>query len=402
MFDKIKGKLKSVFSKSEKIFDEEKDNKENVHESVDIPVLDNELEQDVQVDDIKSEEVVIENNDIVQKSNDKTKKKGFLESIFKKKDEKVDENDTEKLSEEVVLDNKEPLAKQDTGFSLIKKNIKNSDFDKIWIDLEIFLLEINIAYDIVQKIRDELEKVVVGNSFNRFSLNEKIKQVMISETYKVLKSRESDMLVLLKKIKEEGNVAKILIVGVNGTGKTTTIAKIVHLLKENNLSVVVSASDTFRAGAIDQLEEHSKKLGFKMIKHQMGSDPAAVAYDTVEHARSKKIDVVIVDTAGRMPNNANLMNELFKVHRILNPDINLFIGDSVSGNDLIDQIELFDKIVNISGIILTKVDTDEKPGSVVSAAYSIKKPIYYLGNGQGYSDLVKFDAQEISNKLFDD
>ena len=164
---------------------------------------------------------------------------------------------------------------------------------------------------------------------------------------------------------------------------------------------MVAAADTFRAAAVEQLSEHSKKLDFKLIQHKGGSDPAAVAFDAIEHAKAKKLDIVLIDTAGRMPNNTNLMSELQKIKRISNSQMTIFIGDSISGNDLIEQIELFDKAIKIDGIILTKVDTDEKPGSIVTTAYSIEKPIYFLGTGQTYDDLIEFDSIVIAKKLFE-
>ena len=284
---------------------------------------------------------------------------------------------------------------------LKSKRITEDDFDRIWLELELFLLEINIAYDVVEKIGQRLKEELVDNSFNRFKLSQKIRSVLEEEVETILKDREGDFLEKLNEVRKKESPVKILILGVNGTGKTTTIAKIVNFLKENGLSVVVAASDTFRAAAVEQLEEHSKNLGFRLILHKEGSDPAAVAYDAIEHAKAKEIDVVLIDTAGRMPNNSNLMMELQKIRRVSNSQMAVFIGDSISGNDLTEQIDLFDKGVGIDGIILTKVDTDEKPGSIVTTAYSIDRPIYFLGNGQSYEDLVKFDAKVIARQLFD-
>lgn len=284
---------------------------------------------------------------------------------------------------------------------LASKKLSDDDFNRIWIELEIFLLEINIAYEIVQNIEKHLKECIIGESFDRFSLAKRIREVMVEEVEGVLKKRESDLIDKIKEINDSGEIARILVLGVNGTGKTTTIAKFVHLLKKNDISCVVAAADTFRAAAVEQLDEHARKVGFKLIRHSGGSDPAAVAFDAIEHAKAKKLDVVLVDTAGRMPNNSNLMQELDKIKRVASSQINIFIGDSVSGNDLIEQIELFDRVVGISGLILTKTDTDERPGSIVTAAYSIEKPIYYLGIGQTYDDLVKFDAKLIADKLFE-
>ena len=264
----------------------------------------------------------------------------------------------------------------------------------------MFLLEINIAFEIVEKIGNRLKEELIGNSFDRFKLSEKIREVLEDEVEQVLKAREASFIDLLNEYKDKGELLKILVLGVNGTGKTTSIAKIVNFMQKNDFKVVVAASDTFRAAAVEQLDEHAKKLDFKLIKHEGGSDPAAVAFDAIEHAKAKKLDVVLVDTAGRMPNNSNLMVELQKVKRVSGAQMAVFVGDSISGNDLIDQIELFDRGVEIDGVILTKVDTDERPGSVITTAYSIEKPIYFLGVGQGYDDLVVFDAKDVAKKLF--
>ena len=328
-------------------------------------------------------------------------------------EEKIEQNEKE-FDEEVIKENEEELdVKQeetkdkDSGFfsktfgKLASKKISEDDFSKLWIELEIFLLEINIAFEIVQRIEEKLRNVVIEEKFNRFSLSEKIREVMIEEVKEVMIQRESDLLEKINEINKKGEIARIVVLGVNGTGKTTTIAKFVNFLQKNNKSLVVAAADTFRAAAVEQLDEHSKKLNFKLIQHKGGSDPAAVAFDAIEHAKAKKLDVVIVDTAGRMPNNSNLMQELAKIERITKTDINLFVGDSISGNDLVEQIELFDKVVGITGMILTKTDTDERPGSVVTAAFTIDKPIYYLGIGQGYDDLIKFDAKLVAEKLFE-
>jgi fused signal recognition particle receptor len=321
-----------------------------------------------------------------------------VDSLHEIPNEKVEEifEETKKKVEEVEKESKVGF------FSKLKaKTISSEDFDNIWLELQMFLLEINIAFEIVEKVERKLKTELVGKSFNRFKLSEKIREVLESEVEEVLKKHEASFLDKLNSFKTESGPVKILVLGVNGTGKTTTIAKIVKYLQDNNKSVVVAAADTFRAAAVEQLEEHSKALNFKLIMHRGGGDPAAVAFDAIEHAKAKNIDVVLIDTAGRMPNNSNLMMELEKVKRVSKSDMAIFVGDSVSGNDLIDQINLFNQGVKVDGTILTKVDTDEKPGSVVTTAYSIDKPIYFLGIGQTYDDLVVFDSKEIAKKLFE-
>ena len=437
MFGKIKDKLKNVFEKSEEIIEENPD--EEVEVSVD-ELSDNPEEKrgilsrifgkkksedfnddEDEIDDDKFEEAKDVSEDVKKpKKRDKKKRSKIVDEEGKEigEDEKdIKEREVEELKGEKIAgedesegeaqEEREVLEEEKKGFlkkaftKLKSKKITEEDFDRIWLELELFLLEINVAYEVVENIGGRLKEELVGNSFNRFKLSGKIKSVLEEEVEAVLKEREGDFLERLNEVREEESPVKILILGVNGTGKTTTIAKIVNFLKENGLSVVVAASDTFRAAAVEQLEEHSKNLGFRLILHKEGSDPAAVAYDAIEHAKAKDVDVVLIDTAGRMPNNSNLMMELQKIRRVSNSQMAVFIGDSISGNDLTEQIDLFNKIIGIDGVILTKVDTDEKPGSIVTTAYSIERPIYFLGNGQNYEDLVKFDAKVIARQLFD-
>lgn len=433
MFGKIKDRLKNIFTKTEEIVEENPDEivdevvveepekkpktpkksspskkkateketsepepkedkkKENPEENIleeDIPEPESEVEEN-----LSKEEEPIESS-----KEEEPKKKGMFGGMFTKKE-------TESAKKSSEEETPEPEPKEEKGFfkktfsKVAAKKITEDDFDKIWIELEIFLLEINIAYEIVEKIEISLREKLLNNSFNRFSLAKAIRTVLEQEVEKVLVQREGDFLSAVDSLNQEGPV-KILVLGVNGTGKTTTIAKMVHFIHSNNRSCVVAAADTFRAAAVEQLDEHSKRLGFKLIQHKGGSDPAAVAFDAIEHAKAKNIDIVLIDTAGRMPNNSNLMTELLKVKRVSEADMAVFVGDSVSGNDLVDQIDLFNKGVTIDGVVLTKVDTDERPGSIVTTAYSIEKPIYFLGVGQQYEDLIKFDAKMIAEQLF--
>ncbi|MCH8519620.1 MAG: signal recognition particle-docking protein FtsY [Nanoarchaeota archaeon] len=313
-----------------------------------------------------------------------------------------DNEDHNKDNLEEVEEKKEAGFLQSAFSSITQKKISQSDFDTLWAELELFLLEINIAYEIVEKIEREMKNEILGHKFSRFSLKDKIKEVLISEITQVMKSKEAHFDTILNEFLEEKKPVVIMMLGVNGTGKTTSIGKIIKHLQDLNKSVVVAAADTFRAAAVEQVEEHCNNLGVKCVRHKQGADPAAVCYDAIEHAKAKSVDVVLIDTAGRMPNNKNLMEELKKIKRVSQTDIVMFIGDSVSGNDLLEQIELFDKGLGISGVVLTKVDTDERPGSVVTTAYSIDAPIYFLGTGQRYEDLVKFDAKFVAEQLFNE
>jgi len=187
--------------------------------------------------------------------------------------------------------------------------------------------------------------------------------------------------------------------GINGSGKTTTIAKLASMLKEMKISCVLAASDTFRAASIEQLQHNADKIGVKLIKHGYGSDPAAVAFDAIKHAKAKNIDVVLIDTAGRMHSNQNLIDELKKITRVTKPDLKIFVGESIAGNDCVEQAKTFNDAVGIDGIILAKADIDEKGGAAVSVSYVTKKPILYLGTGQKYGDLEPFNKEKIMNSI---
>ncbi|MCE5213611.1 MAG: signal recognition particle-docking protein FtsY, partial [Methanobacterium sp.] len=211
-------------------------------------------------------------------------------------------------------------------------------------------------------------------------------------------SQDIDKLIALKR--KQGEPLKIMFVGINGTGKTTTIAKVATYYIDKGYKPVIAASDTFRAGAIEQLTHHADKIGVKIIKHKKGADPAAVAFDAVEHAKAQSKDLVLVDTAGRMQTNINLMDEMKKIKRVINPDLILFVGDALTGNDAVEQARKFDDAVGVDGIVLTKADADAKGGAALSIGHVISKPILFLGTGQSYSDIMVFKPDWMVEQVF--
>ena len=211
---------------------------------------------------------------------------------------------------------------------------------------------------------------------------------------------ETSTIDLIEEIKNKKEKPYIIaFFGINGSGKTTSIAKLANMLKEEKISCVLAASDTFRAASIEQLQQHADKLGIKMIKHDYGSDPAAVAFDAIKHAKAKSIDVVLIDTAGRMHSNTNLIDEMKKIIRVAKPDLKIFVGESITGNDCVEQAKTFNEAVGIDGIILAKADIDEKGGAAVSVSYVTKKPILFLGTGQKYGDLQVFNSEVVMKSL---
>ena len=207
---------------------------------------------------------------------------------------------------------------------------------------------------------------------------------------------------MLEEKKAQGEPLVVMFVGINGTGKTTTIGKLANYYLKMGYTPVIAASDTFRAGAIEQVTHHADNVGVKIIKHQKGSDPAAVAFDAVEHARAQGKELVLIDTAGRMQTNTNLMDEMKKIKRVSKPDLVIFVGDAITGNDATEQARKFNEAIDIDGVILTKAYADSKGGASLSIGYVIKKPILFLGVGQGYDDIMEYDSQWMLNQLFSD
>jgi len=252
-------------------------------------------------------------------------------------------------------------------------------------------MENNVALEVIEKIKQDLKQELVEKPI----LRKKVKSIIIETLKKSLNELfDVDKINLIEKAKGKKPFV-ICFVGINGSGKTTTIAKICKLLQKNKLKCIIAASDTFRAASIEQLQLHADRLGVRMIKHEYGSDSAAVAYDAIKYAQAKKQDVVLIDTAGRLHSNVNLMDEVKKLVRVAKPDLTLFVGESITGNDCVEQAQRFNEIIGIDGIILTKSDVDEKGGAAISVSYVTKKPILYLGTGQEYDDLKEFDPELI-------
>lgn len=263
-------------------------------------------------------------------------------------------------------------------------------------DFKLSLIENDVAFPVAERICDEMEKRLDGVQIRRLEDRRKIVKANLREVLleTMLSNDKVDLLRAIKEKRKNGEPYVIVFVGINGTGKTTTIAKLVQFLTKKGHSVVLACSDTYRAGSIEQLEEHAKRLGVRMIKHKYGADPAAVAYDTVNHAKAHGTNVVLIDTAGRIQTNRNLMNELVKIKRIVNPDLTVLTVDSLTGNDAVMQAEEFHKSVGIDATILTKVDADVKGGSALSVTYVTKKPILFIGTGQKYEDLEEFNPEQ--------
>ncbi len=313
--------------------------------------------------------------------------------------------DTEKIKEKQKVLKEQPkpgtksfLKKVTSKIQKIK--ITEKEFDIYSEELENLLLENNVALEVTEKIIKELKEKIISKELLKKEIESEIKDAL-KEIIKNILIEPFDIEEKIKEKKEDQTKEPfvILFCGVNGTGKTTTIAKITHHLKKKGFSCLLAAGDTFRAASIEQLKKHGERLNTKVIANEYGSDPASVGFDAIKHAKKNFIDVVLIDTAGRMHTSKNLMREIEKINKVCKPDLKLFIGESIAGNDSIEQIRSFDWAVKINGIILTKADVDEKGGTALSLGYVTKKPIIFLGTGQEYDEIEVFNKNKFLKGL---
>ena len=289
-------------------------------------------------------------------------------------------------------------------FSFVReKTIQEKHVEDILFELEMELLQGDVAMEVATEVVESVKNDLVGKKIKRSN-------DITEYTFMALKNAVSDiisipgksMTEMIEAKKAEGEPLVVMFVGINGTGKTTTFGKLANYYMKKGYTPVIAASDTFRAGAIEQVTYHADNVGVKIIKHKKGSDPAAVAYDAVEHAKAQGKELVLIDTAGRMQTNTNLMDEMKKIKRVSKPDLVIFVGDALTGNDATEQAKKFNEAIDIDGVILTKADADSKGGASLSIGYVIKKPIMFLGMGQGYDDIKEYDSEWMLNQLFSD
>ncbi|MHA1906645.1 MAG: signal recognition particle-docking protein FtsY [Candidatus Thorarchaeota archaeon] len=272
--------------------------------------------------------------------------------------------------------------------------------DAVW-DLQLVLIQNDVAVEVAEHICELTKEKLLGTRTGRLEKTSRLFKEALAESVREVLTPDKplDVLEYVAKRKESGEPTTIMLVGVNGTGKTTTLAKLAYTLKNNGYSIVIAAGDTYRAGSIEQLEKHAEALDIRVIKQNYGSDAAAVAYDAVAHARAKNVDVVLIDTAGRMQSNKNLINEMKKIARVAEPDLKIFIGDALAGNDALSQAKEFHAAIEIDGAILTKVDADPSGGAALSIAYVTGRPVVYIGVGQTYDDLQHFDPEWFAKRI---
>jgi fused signal recognition particle receptor len=282
-----------------------------------------------------------------------------------------------------------------------QKELSDKEVSKILDDFLTVLAENDVAYDVGKQICDSLHEKLKATQFQRFGDSaDAARSVLRDVLLELLKgSGDEAFFKVLNENKNEHKPAVILFVGVNGTGKTSTIAKIARLLLQKGFSVVVAAADTYRTGSIEQIEEHARRIGIRTIKHEYGADAAAVAFDAVNYASAHGINVVLIDTAGRMQTNKNLLEEMKKIAKVAHPNMTILVVDALTGNDAVEQGKAFSGAVTIDGVVLTKLDADAKGGSAISMAQIIGKPILFATIGQNYEDIVSFEPAQMVEKI---
>jgi fused signal recognition particle receptor len=375
MFDSLKSKLKGLFSKAEKKLDKEEifGKEDQTPTTPEKPIQDSSTPETSVKTEAQTQPV------------EEQPKLSRKEMLKLQKQQKAAPKESSKA-----------VPVSDSG----GKRIKESALDEILDELYFTLLEADVAVPVADKIKEGVKQNLLGKKYDRSYTLEEVVELAVKDAVRdVLQINEFDFDDWITKQKRP---AVVMFVGINGTGKTTAIAKIAYRLQNNGKTVVMAACDTFRAGAIEQLTIHADKLGCKIVKQNQDADPAAVAFDAVEHAKSKMKDVVLVDTAGRMQTNSNLIEEMKKIVRVAKPDLKVFVGDSLAGNNAIEQAKVFDDAIGVDAVILTKIDTDAKGGAALSIAHTIGKPIAFVCNGQEYEDIVKFNTEWMIARMFDE
>jgi len=416
MFKFLKEKLKSAVKKVTKNVEEEaediieapqpEDFKQEEPEVIEEPIKEEPIEEVVPevIEEIKEEaEEILEAEEVIEKVPEVViEEKPIIEEI--KEEPKVEEPVKEEIKKPKKEYSMQPIVEEKKSFfqkfksAVGTKKISENKFDELFWELEVAMLENNVAFEVIEKIKNDLKEDLVEKPIKRGDVEKTILKSLKRSVETLFDATEE--IDLIKKIKSKSEKPySIVFLGANGSGKTTTIAKIAYFLEKNGFKCGLAAGDTWRSAAIQQLEMHAKKLNIPIVKHDYGADPAAVAFDAIKMGKAKNLDVVLIDTAGRQHSNTNLIDEMKKIIRVATPDLKIYIGEMIAGNDCIEQIQSFDEAVEIDGAILTKVDVDEKGGTAISVTYVTKKPIYFLGTGQEYNDLEVFNKEKIIKNL---
>jgi len=386
MFGFLKEKLKNAVKSISERFEKKEDEIKKVEEAK------KEIEQKIEAVEEKPVEKVLEEVKPIIEEKAPEMKEEVEKALEEVKEEvKAEVKKIEKPKEKKSFFKKvtEKIIKKVT-----EKKLSDEDLEPILKELESGLIEADVAYEVVEKIKNDLKKSLVDREIKRGKEKEIIVDVLKQSLLEILTVHEID----LKNVVKSKKPYTLLFLGFNGSGKTTSLAKVGNWLVKEGYSCVFAAADTFRAASLEQLEEHAKKIGVRVIKHKYGADPAAVAFDAIAYAKANNIDFVLIDSAGRAHTNRNLMDQMKKIVKVNNPDAKILVIDSLTGNDAVLQARMFNEI-GVDGVIFTKVDVNEKGGAILSVTYELKKPIMFLGLGQEYKDFERFEKEKFVNNL---
>lgn len=402
MFESLKKKFSSASDKLTKEIKEEAQNENNIKSIVeeiskqDLKKAKKELEKEDNSKEVKEKISQISNKETPNRD----KKNSFFS--FGNNKNKNDEPSGDDKKDKLFSFGKNKDSNNSKLFSFIsEKTISEKHLEDVLWELEMGLLEGDVAMDVATKVVESVKNNLIGQKIKRSKdIEEYTLNALKNAVEEIINITGKNMTEMIKEKKDKGEPLVVMFVGINGTGKTTTIGKLANFYLKKGYVPVIAASDTFRAGAIEQVTQHADNVGVKVIKHKKGSDPAAIAFDAVAHAKAQGKELVLIDTAGRMQTNTNLMDEMKKIKRVSKPDLVIFVGDALTGNDATEQATKFNDAIDIDGVILTKADADSKGGASFSIGYVIKKPIMFLGIGQGYDDIKEYDPKWMLNQLF--
>lgn len=383
--DKLKKAVKSIsekFEKKEKEVEKIEKASKELEKKIE-PILEKKETVEKMLEEVKP--VIEEKAPGIREEVEKTVEE--MKEEVKEEIKKVEEKPEEKKS--LFKRVREKILKKVT-----EKKLSAGDLEPILDELENGLIEADVAYEVAEKIKKDIKMNLVDKEIKRGEEKKVVVDSFRKSLLEILSVPEID----LKKMAESKKPAVLLFLGFNGSGKTTSLAKTGKWLVDGGYPCVFAASDTFRAASVEQLEEHAKKIGVKVIKHKYGADPAAVAFDAIAHAKANGIPFVLIDTAGRAHTNKNLMDQMQKIIRVNKPDLKILVIDSLTGNDAVLQARTFNE-VGIDGVVFTKLDVNEKGGAILSVTHELKKPIIFLSLGQEYGDFEKFDKERFVNLL---
>jgi fused signal recognition particle receptor len=301
------------------------------------------------------------------------------------------------LDETAQSESEPGRLKRAAAFATGKIVIEEEDLEEPLWQLEMALLESDVEMQVAEEILETIRTKMLGETRAQVDTTAALVEEALSDAlYEVISVGQYDF---DSRVESADSPVTIVFTGVNGVGKTTSIAKLVQYLESRGLSVVMANGDTYRAGANEQIREHAETLETKLIAHEQGGDPAAVLYDAVEYAEANDIDVVLGDTAGRLHTSNDLMAQLEKIDRVVDPDMTLFVDEAVAGQDAVERAKQFNEAAEIDGAILTKADADSNGGAAISIAYVTGKPILFLGVGQKYDDIERFNPESMVDQL---